>query len=85
MIAGIFLLGKKGNKNELNFPKTALYSFLYLLYNFKEEKEELNAEAKKRTKRKGERDGGRREDDDRTIFFPIVIGCVKCACDKRGI
>ena len=62
MIAGIFLLGQKGNKNELNFPKTALYSFLYLLYT-KEEKEELNAEAKKRTKRKGERDGGRREDE----------------------
>jgi len=38
MIAGIFLLGKKGNKNELNFPKTALYSFLYLLYTLKKKK-----------------------------------------------
>lgn len=40
MIAGIFLLGQKGNKNELNFPKTALYSFPYLLCTKEEKKNE---------------------------------------------
>jgi hypothetical protein len=50
MIAGIFLFGQKGNKNELNFPKTALYSFSYLLYT-KEEKEELNERSEKEDKK----------------------------------
>ena len=66
MIAGIFLLGQKGNKNELNFPKTALYSFLYLLYTKEEKKNETQ---KRKRGQKGKESAT--EEDARMMIAPF--------------
>ena len=79
--SGDIPLRSVGDQRREDFPKTALYSFLYLLKPT-EEKEELNAEAKERTQRKGARDGGRREDE---MIAPFSFRFCNCVLNVRVI
>jgi len=79
--SGDIPLRSVGEQKRIEFPQNCALLFL-VPFICERRKEELHAEAKERTQRKGARDGGRREDE---MIAPFSFRFCNCVLNVRVI